>query len=182
MPTGLLAWLEADFPHIDRSDIPVSQNRCQELLPLNCLAHGSVIRGGRARMQIEGLCRSELEREHRNVVFLAKGLRDIGDLLRRLPADGPCALKTEELAGRRLGFDHSVGEKGEGVTGNKPKIAIKAIRKASPPARSTCRPISANGLPAKRNRDSKYLAGSSGGQPQSSTYSALSGPNVCGFP
>jgi hypothetical protein len=35
VPTGLLAWLKADFPHIDRSDIPVSQNRSQELLPLN---------------------------------------------------------------------------------------------------------------------------------------------------
>jgi hypothetical protein len=73
---------------------------------------------------IEGRCRSELKREHCDVVFLAKGLRGIGDLLRRLPADQRGSLKSEELAGWRLGFDDSIGEKGEAVTGGKPEAGF----------------------------------------------------------
>src|SRR5271156_6323354 len=77
-----------------------------------------------ARIRIDGLCRGELERKHRNVVFLAKGLRDIGDLLRRFSADGASTLKAEELAGWRLGFDNSVGEEGEGVARGKPEAGF----------------------------------------------------------
>lgn len=43
---------QCGFPHIDRADIPVSQNRCQELFALHWLTHTCAIRGGTARMQV----------------------------------------------------------------------------------------------------------------------------------
>ncbi|HXP08248.1 MAG TPA: hypothetical protein VN828_07110, partial [Acidobacteriaceae bacterium] len=52
MPTGLLAWCKTDFPHIDRTHIPVPQNRGQELFALNSLTHTRAIPAGTARMQV----------------------------------------------------------------------------------------------------------------------------------
>ena len=42
MPSALLAWSEADFPHIDRCNMSAAKDGIQELFPLNyllCHAH-----------------------------------------------------------------------------------------------------------------------------------------------
>ena len=71
---------------------------------------------------------SEGESEHGDIVLLAVGLRGLGDLLRRLPADRPGALEAEQLARGIACFHHSVGEERQRVAfGQEDDITVLAL-------------------------------------------------------